>query len=504
MKQDGDLKRISSEAGNPLKFRNLVIGITFIAIFTMAVRVSVDTDTWWHLRAGEWILENNEILREDPFSLTRLGDAWRYPGWIAQVIFFSIYNLFSVSGLNVFTAIIVLIAFIVLFQSLQGHVLLRAAVLIFAAVVSAVYWSARPHIFTFLFSAYFIFVLEEFRLGKRNILWTLPIVMAVWANVHGGFAIGFILLITYLIGEFVNDVLKLIKRDIGFNELWAEQRRTYAIYILIGLLCAGAVFLNPHGPSMLLYPFKTISIGVLHEYIQEWQSPDFHQLEVQPFVWMLLALLAAFTATKKRVHPVEFFLVAGFAFMGLMAARNIAIFALVAAPVLARHTDSAIQPYLAGSESRKQVPAKTAKILNIALLLVITIAAIFKISIPLQDETNMDAIKEQVPINATAFLKETNPEGNLFNSYNWGGYVIWDLYPEYFSFVDGRTDLFDDEILTEYISAWRADPNWREILHDWNIQLTLLEPGSPLNRVLEEEGWEAIYSDEFAVIRERP
>ncbi|MFA9405749.1 MAG: hypothetical protein ACERKX_08005, partial [Anaerolineales bacterium] len=74
------MKRISSEAGNPLKFRNLVIGITFIAIFTMAVRVSIDTDTWWHLRAGEWILENNEILREDPFSLTRLGEAWRYPG----------------------------------------------------------------------------------------------------------------------------------------------------------------------------------------------------------------------------------------------------------------------------------------------------------------------------------------------------------------------------------------------------------------------------------------
>ncbi len=70
--------------------------------------------------------------------------------------------------------------------------------------------------------------------------------------------------------------------------------------------------------------------------------------------------------------------------------------------------------------------------------------------------------------------------------------------------MEGRTDLFDDEILTDYISAWRADPNWREVLHDWNIQLTLLEPWSPLNRVLEEEGWAAIYSDEFAVIRERP
>ncbi len=470
----------------------------------MAVRVSIDTDTWWHLRAGEWILENQEILREDPFSLTRLGEDWKYPGWIAQITLFSVFDQFSFGGLNVLTAFIVLLTFIVLFQSLEGHILLRAAVLIFAATVSAVFWSARPHIFTLLFSAYFLFVLEAFRLGKRNILWTLPILMALWANVHGGFAIGFILLITYLIGEAINDGLKWITKKATFGELWSKQRRTYAYYILVGLLCAAAVGLNPHGPSMLLYPFKTISIGVLHEYIQEWQSPDFHLPEAQPFAWMLLALLAVFASSKKRVHPVEILLVAGFAFMGLVAARNIAIFALVAAPVLARHADSAIQTLATERKSRKQVSAKAAQLINFTLLFVISLAAIVKISIPLNDETNMEAVKKQVPIDATAFLKEERPEGELFNSYNWGGFVIWDLYPEYFSFVDGRTDWFDDEILTEYISAWRADPSWKEILQKWDIQLTLLEPWSPLNRVLEKEGWTAIYRDELAVIRERP
>jgi hypothetical protein len=88
----------------------------------------------------------------------------------------------------------------------------------------------------------------------------------------------------------------------------------------------------------------------------------------------------------------------------------------------------------------------------------------------------------------------------LFNTYNWGGYVVWALYPRYLSFVDGRTDLFGDEILQEYLQAWRAEPGWPEILARWRIRVALLEPNAPLARALDEAGWTSAYRDELAVV----
>jgi hypothetical protein len=86
------------------------------------------------------------------------------------------------------------------------------------------------------------------------------------------------------------------------------------------------------------------------------------------------------------------------------------------------------------------------------------------------------------------------------NSYNWGSYAIWALYPHYLSFVDGRTDLFDDEILQEYLRLWRADPGWEDILSRWGLKTALLEPEAPITRELLLAGWRILYEDSQAVV----
>ena len=101
---------------------------------------------------------------------------------------------------------------------------------------------------------------------------------------------------------------------------------------------------------------------------------------------------------------------------------------------------------------------------------------------------------------AADYLEEHPDLGRLFNSYNWGGYVIWRLYPQYLSFVDGRTDLFDDVILDDYLQAWRAEEGWEQIMLEWDIDVALIEPGAPLAGALEDAGWEAAYADSKAVI----
>jgi hypothetical protein len=255
---------------------------------------------------------------------------------------------------------------------------------------------------------------------------------------------------------------------------------------------------------MLLYPLRTVSIGVLQDYIQEWQSPDFHMPEVQPFLWMLLLVALVLALSPRPKRPAEIIGFLGFAGMALIAGRNIALFALVGAPPLARHASAMIEPIARRIRRGPQVNERIARLLNLVLLLAAILAAAVKIALPLSRTVNDDGLAERLPVSAVGWIREHQPAGPLFNSYNWGSYVLWELYPNYRSFVDGRTDLFDDEILEEYLSAWRAEPGWGGVLEKWGIRLALLEPGAPLALMLPSTGWELLYEDDQAVVLGRP
>jgi hypothetical protein len=483
-----------------MNFRRLVVCLTFIAVLAMATRVATDSDTWWHLRAGAWMVEQGKVLSTDPFSLTRQGEAWIYPGWLAQVAIYGVYQAFGFAGLNVLTALMVLLAFSFIWPLLDAPPLARAPVLLLAVTVSGVYWSARPHIFSFALTGIFLWVLESSRVGSRKKLWILPPLMALWSNLHGGFAIGFLLIGAYLFGDVLEVLLAMLLRSTPSDKLWLKHKSNIRTLIMVGIICVIAVSINPQGPQMILYPFKTVSVGVLQDYIEEWQSPDFHRLEVQPFLWMLILIIVAMGISSKRKNPIELVLVTGFVYLSLIAARNIALFALVAAPVLARHGNEALKPILEGKTLGPQVPKRLARSINMIIFIIMGLTALIKIAIPLSDTVNQQAIADQLPVEAVSVLREQPSRGHLFNSYNWGGYVLWELHPEYLSFVDGRTDLFDDEILNDYLVAWAAKPGWEDVIDRWDIQVTLLEPTAPLVRALESVGWERYFADNQAVI----
>ncbi len=483
-----------------MSFRRLVLWFTFLAIFSMAVRVSIDSDTWWHLAAGKVITETGGIIREDPFSLTRQGQPWSYPGWLAQVILYGAYEWLGYPGLILLTALFVLMAFAFIWPLMQGPPLMRSSTMLLAASVSAVYWSARPQIMSFALAGAFFLLLSKVRNGNRRLAFLLPVLMALWTNLHGGFAIGFIFIFSFLLGEIMEAFDEMMRQGTSFKAAWLQHRGSLLLWVGSGLTCAVAVVFNPYGVQMLLYPFKTVSVGALQDFIQEWQSPNFHHIETQPFLWTILLLLASLAFSKKEVTWVSLILVVGFTYMSLVAARNIALFALIAAPFLCKHGYAAIQPFVQRRKQGKQVPEYLARLLNLVILVLMLLAAGVKIMLPLNQETIQDAISEHTPIRAVEAIRNNGLYGNLFNSYNWGGYVIWALYPDWQTFVDGRTDLFNDEILEDYITAWRADPGWQAIFAEWNIEVTLLEVGSPLAKVLSLSGWETRYEDDSAVV----
>ena len=484
-----------------MSFRRLVPAIAILGIFTMALRFSIGPDTYWHLRAGEWMLSEGTILKVDPFSLTRLDSEWIYPGWLSQIAMISAYRMMGFPGLNLLTALVVTATFGFVWMTMREGPLLRAFVLLLAATASAVYWSARPHIFTFLFTAVTLWAMARFRRKGSRVIWVIPILTAVWANMHGGFVLPILLIGLEILASSIDILLSKLRIATGLGD---PSIRKLKVLIGVGLASVVAIALNPFGVNMLAYPFRTVSIGVLQDFIQEWQSPNFHQIEVQPFLWLLLIVLFAMAISPKRPTSIELIHIGVFAYLGFLAARNIAIFALVAAPVLSRHLGAILENWIPRRSEGKELSSRLTRPLNVFLLILIAFVAFIKGALPLSTQFNSDTIADQMPAEAVLYLRENQPAGPLFNSYNWGGYVLWNLYPQYLSFVDGRTDLFDDAILEEYLDVWRGNRGWQEILSKWGIQTVLIETDSPLARELLHEGWMVLHEDDQATVFARP
>lgn len=485
-----------------LTLPRLATVLVFLGIFAMAARAAVDSDTWWHVRAGTWMLEHGQVLTQDAFSLTRLGHPWLNVNWLSQIGLALLWQAAGFAGLNLLVAGLVTVAFWFVYQQCEGNAYLKAFVLVLAAAASAVYWAARPQMASFVLAAVFAYVLAAYRWQGRNRLWVLPPLMLLWANLHGGFAIGFLLLGATLAGQVGSRLFGPARPGVlGWRGIGAV--------LVTALACAAVVAVNPFGLRLYAIPFQTVSIGVLQDFIQEWQSPNFHLLEAQIFIWLLLATFGAVALGRRRLDLTDLILLGGFTYLALLAGRNISIAALVGAPIITRHLAAGLadlrerRPRLAAVLDPAPAPNRF-PLLNWALVGVVALAVLVKVADVSSAAVNDLALRRQAPLDAIAFIEATQPPGPLFNSYNWGGYLTWRLYPEYPVFVDGRTDLYEHALLTAYLNTVRGAAGYADLLDHYGIKLVLIETGSPLLARLEQTGaWRELYRDDMATIYQR-
>jgi hypothetical protein len=488
----------------------LLVIVLFVLIFAMAVRTPADTDTWWHLRSGQYVLENGIPFR-DPFSHTVFGKGWIDHGWLAQSGLYLLYANFGYAGLSLALALAVTLTMGFVFLQSEVNLYLRAFVTVLAAITSALIWIARPQTISFVLAGAFCLILYCYKYKGRNYLFLIPVLFILWVNVHGGFIIGFLILGSYVVGESLNNVLR-----------WEGEhvlgRRQILTLISITVLSLPACLINPNTYKMLSYTFFTVGIGALRAYIQEWAAPDFHLLHFHPFIWMLLLTLAALGLSARRADCSDLVLVSGFCYMSLWAARNVALFALVAAPVLARHGAAVIEGLMASLYERgivrgalaetlnkKFAPAPTLAVVNWVLLVVIALGCGVQIYYPLTRQANLKAQEESLPVGAVDFIAERQDSlpGEMFNSYNWGGYLIWRLYPRYRVFIDGRTDIYDDAFVGEYLKVVLLSEGWEEVLERYRVNFILIERESALAKFLKSglaPDWKLAYEDEIASV----
>lgn len=467
MIQDNSQKTIS----------NLVAFISLTLIYILLTRTPVDADVWWHLRAGQAMVEQKQILLTDVFSFTRNGTEWVNAFWVSEILLYSLYAIGKYFAIAFFVASAGVVTFYLISRRRFGNPFVNGFVLILAAITAAPIWGPRPQILSF----FLIALLDDWLINKRA-KWFLILLFALWANVHGGWIWGFLLIIAHIAGEIITQFANQEKN-------WNEAKSLFGWFALSAL----AIGLNPNGLSIWILPFQQINVSLQ---IQEWLSPDFHQIAFHPFLWMIFLLLL-FAPFSKKPNWSQIFKALGFAYLTFFSQRNIALFAIVAAPLLIDWMNSALQHFQRDIrvKPRGELPRPLRLLINSTLILALIIVALGNTYLLSQPEK----VDVNYPVNAIKWIKENQPQGNLFNSYNWGGYLLWTL-PEYPVFVDGRADLYGNEMINQWHQVVSGNENAIHILDEWQINLILIEPYWEITRILEANGWQKVFEDEQAVI----
>lgn len=472
--------------------------MVFIVIFSVALILGGslthrDGDLAKHLRLGHTVIEQGQLPLVDDYSHTMRGVETVPYEWLAQTALALTERIFGFDGIGVLTAILAALPWAVMYRWLVRRgfsVWLSVALALLGAAASMIHWAARPHAFSWLFVALWVILLEDLRSGRRGQVWILVPLALLWVNLHGAFIVGYFLIGAHLIGALVD----------RFRSPSAPATHFSNHLILVLLATILASFVNPAGPGGVLQPFThLLGDAYIFDFTREFTSPDFHNLFFWPFLAMILiSVLLAF-----RWNTTTLLLTVSWTGMALYAFRNIPLYALVVTPILA----DAITAWT--SDRRSLVPERSSRWREYSDIeshllggsLAVVVLAVIAFSMARSPGSSFEFSPEVFPIEAVQATVESPPGDRVFNQFIWGGYLVYCCQPEIPIFIDGRTDHYGPEFLSEYDQTIRGLPAWRDVFEAYAIDWVIISPNTGLAQVLiEASDWTESYRDTTTVI----
>ncbi len=426
------------------------------ALFHEAMRTGLSGDVFYQLSAGQWMLAHHAVIRRDVFSYTVNGRPWFAEEWgFEALLAWSVKHVGAVSYwlVSAGACVAALVAGVVRWRITRAGWLWTAALSCLAAAGLSIGVAARPQDLSYFFFALLLLLLT---LGRRRHSWLvgIPVLLLVWANVHGSFLLGL-----GLIGlEFVWSCVPPVR---GRLALYAPLPRKVAA---LTLACSFvATLVNPHGPGLIGYAIKVSTSSQLGAFIAEWQSPNFHSYLYLGVIIGPVLLLIGLIAFSSTVFALDDVVLASLLLLAaLHAMRFTPYFALAACAMLAPWN-----------------PIKSETIRPSLLTLPVSgvLAAALLLSPHVPASATAVGGQSGAPVAATNYLESQS--GRVFTTYWWGDYLIYRHIPV---FVDGRTDLyFGTDILQTYlkVSDLNVDPD--TVFRHWDVRWVMWERGSALS-----------------------
>ncbi len=493
-----------------LSRHKLFSALALVSLFGLTARPILVPDFWWHLRIGQYMVETGSLPRSDPFSYTSAGKEWITHEWGSEVLMYWIYQASGWGGLIVVFSIIITASFVIVYRRCAGKPFVAGLALLLGALSTAPVWGVQPQMITMLLASVFLMLLEKYARDAaiRHLLWMPPLTV-LWVNLHGGYLLAPLLVVLVAAGLALDELIgsegardawgRGVSQQPG-GRLAAAMRRAFPLFV-VAALCTLAIAVNPHGTRMYSYPFETLRSPVMAENLRDWLSPNFHRPSMIPFALLLFATAAALALSPKRPKPSEVLLASVAGLAALRSGRHIPIFVLVAVPLLAEHgwlwlKERPWGQWLAAPD-REPTPPKA--LFHVALLAVMILWASLRFAVIINEQRTSEA--EVFPRAAVEYIRREKPSQPLFHRYDWGGYLLWYLHPEYRSYIDGRADVHGDAFMEEYFRTYRGRNRWQETLERWKVQSALVEPEAPIASLLRiHPDWEKVYEDKQAVV----
>lgn len=472
-----------------------------LAVLMLFIEGFQDPDFWWHLRVGRWMVDNAKLPSVDLFTFTVPDHVWTDHEYLTEVLMWFIYSAAGTVGLAIVFGLVTWAGFWLIYRQVKRQPFVIVGLgLALGALAGWPIWGPRAQMITFALTCLELYWIHGYLSGRSRALNFFPVVMAVWANLHGGWVIGFVWLGVALVAELIGW---------AWDRSNPAHRRHVRFLAIIGAASLVAVLATPHGFSLYLYPFQTQGSVAQQKLIVEWFSPDFHQIYLRPFEAMVFIVIAGFALRRPSLY--QFLLVISGLGLAFQSVRHVALFVAAATPVMiAVYSD--YWKELATSRGWKlRLPARTlfAAITGGVLVLVLGVT-LLKIYSDVSPAVQQKLDASSYPIGAADWLAAHPEVGTrMYNQYGWGGYLAYRFYPDPNRrvFIFGEAELMGDPLLNQYNSVQNLRPDWQSILDQYQVDYIIFNKGEALSNVLATQPeWKLAYQDDVAVIyvRTRP
>ncbi len=476
--------------------------LIFIAIVVADTTRLADPDLWGHVRFGQDVLAQRRLIFYDQYSYSAPGHLWLNHEWLTEVLMGAIYNAFGTVGLNLmkFACSAATILFLALaMEETESSARVQFAILIAASATLATHLQFRPQIFTFALMSALLAILSRYNYRGRAPLWLAIPILAMWANLHGGFIMGLAALGTFTAVVFAQDLV-----------LGRGMRR--AMWLLaITAASTIATLATPYGVGTWQAVIHAIENPHTHTAIVDWlslpQSLLYHWGQSHGWgvagkilaIAMFVALGVTFIQTPRGGDIALISIAALMIAAAFLAVRNLPLAVIATVTPLARHTTLALEARrrrlgLPMAHAKERSPTINQLMVAVAAFELLILTGLFSKKMPAGDP---------YPVGAISYMKEHRLSGNILADFQWGEYVIWHMPPASKVFIDGRYDtVYPPKVIDDYLAFAHGDAVGKETLLDYPHDFVLVGPknDTPYKLVMAQSGWRQIYRDDSCVL----
>lgn len=470
------------------------VGLVFIfaALPLANIRYNklADPDIWWHMRAGEWIVQNHSVPHTDPFSASTLGRPWVDYCWGFDVGSYWVVTHFDLVSILWFETLMRLAVTALLFSLARTLTpTFWKAVALTGTAMLAMIWVLPPRpgaISVLLFLAEIHILVSAQRKSNPRLLWILPGLFLLWANIHIEFVTGLFLLGVICLEPLMDKIIEIAGGPrYPIDPMHRERWYTFGASLL-------ATFVNPYGLKLFYNAFQYARDTKIYDIIVEFHAMHFRTLN--DWSVLLLTMLACFALGRsRRLRPAWVVLLGWSAWMGFRSLREVWLVTILSVVMIANPREE--EDVTSEKPARSSLSMRLAVAVAVALILVGGAVA-WSIS----SQRMLRQAADKFPLGAVNYIHKNHLQGPLLNELSWGGFLIYAL-PEIPVAMDGRTNVHTQNEIVHALPLWNGEPGWQQRPELQQANVVISDPSWPLAVLLRSDPrFRLVYQDKTAVL----